>query len=385
MAKSQHDCLSRSMQEPIAEPAHGPFQAARTAARRNPFRKAPGPAKAAKVVMASLAAAGMIGLTGAMPALAQPADGPRTAPRLSLSKQASLSSARPGQRFRYVLRVRNVGMVPAYRVKLTDHVPAGLKVTKVRGPRCRTGGKASDVTCSWRQVAYRRSVTVRIDVQVSPTAKSGSRLRNRAVLTHPDGRKVATHTLRIIPAKSTRSESAAPKSDPDKPAPNKPESDQPAADKPAADKPASEKPGTDRPDSQKPRPHKPLTNGSEAHNPKAHKPAADRPAGHKPAGRKPAADRPAKHKPAGHKPAGHKPAGHKPAGHKPAGHKPDHPRSPASPKQPARDAEQLPQTGMPMAAPVGTGLALLLVGGIACWRARRSQPASPSPQTDEPA
>lgn len=334
MAKSQHDCLSRSMQEPIEETrTHGRFQAARTAARRIPFRKAPAPARAAKAVMASVAAAGIIGWTGTLPVLAQPADGPRTVPRLALHKQASLSSARPGQRFGYVLQVRNVGLVPAYRVKLADHMPAGLKVTKVRGPGCRTGGKTVNVTCRWRQVAYQHSVTVRIDVQVSPTAKGGSRLRNRAVLSHPDGRKVATHTVRIVPAKSARSESAAPKSDPDKPAP----------DKPASDKPASDK--------------------SQTRKPSAHKPHANESAGHKPHTSKSSA--------------------HTPAVDRPARHKPGHPNRPA-PHKPIRDAEQLPQTGMPLTAQVSTGLALLLVGGIVCWRARRSQAESPPPQTDEP-
>ncbi|MFI0451471.1 hypothetical protein [Actinomadura sp. 6N118] len=319
MAKSQHDCLSRSMQEPMEETrTHRRFQAARMAARRIPFKKASSPARAAKAVMASVAAAGIIGWTGTLPVLAQPTDGPPTVSRLALHKQASLSSARPGQRFGYVVQVRNVGMVPAYRAKLTDHMPAGLKVTKVRGPGCRTGRKTVNVTCRWQQVAYRHSVTVRIDVQVSPTVKGGSRLRNRAVLTHPDGRKVATHTMRIVPAKSARSESTAPKSDPDKPAPDK----------------------------------------SLTHKPSAHKSHAKESVAHKPATHKSAADRS-------------------------AGHKPGHPNRPTSHKS-TRNVEQLPKTGMPLTAQVSTGLALLLAGGIVCWRARRSQLESPLPQTDEP-
>ncbi|MFG2005015.1 hypothetical protein ACGFNU_38310 [Spirillospora sp. NPDC048911] len=258
MAKSKHHSSSKLMQGPTGEPETPGerCQIVCKAARRIATSRAAG----ARMMLAGVAAVWVVGAAGTLPASAQPADGPPTLPRLSMQKQASLSSARPGQRFSYVLRVRNVGLVPAYGVKLADHMPAGLNVTKVRGPGCR--GKATAVSCRWKQIGYRRSISVRVAVRVSPSAKGSGRLRNRAVLTYLGGRKAASHTLRLLPLKPAPPKLAAPNNDPQKPAVHKP-----AAHKPAAHKPVA---------------HKPVAHRPAAHKPLAHKPAAHEPAPHRP-------------------------------------------------------------------------------------------------------
>lgn len=108
------------------------------------------------------------------------ADGPATPPRLRLSKRLVTTHPLPGARLTYTFTVRNVGLVPAYQVVLSDFMPSGLTATSVTGRGCRV--VVGQVRCRWARVPYRRQITVSLTARLSHTAKPGATLANTATL-----------------------------------------------------------------------------------------------------------------------------------------------------------------------------------------------------------
>lgn len=156
--------------------------------------------------MAAMFTAAML-TCGPAIAATPPADGPPTPPRLALSKKTPTPKARPKGTAAFTITVRNVGMVPAFGVRLSDAMPKGLKLTSVKGRGCRA--QAGRVVCRWRSVPYRSSRTVAVRARVDASARPGRHLVNTAVLRYAHRRAAARavvvvdrpkHPLRSHPA-----------------------------------------------------------------------------------------------------------------------------------------------------------------------------------------
>ncbi|MGK5552457.1 hypothetical protein ACSNOI_12665 [Actinomadura kijaniata] len=135
-----------------------------------------------RAATASLVSAATLFALPAAASAAAPADGAPTPPRLKVSKRVSDRTPLPGQRITYTVVIRNVGLVPAYNVRLTDHLPAGVSATGARARGCRAAKAV--VRCRWAHLRYRGSLTVAIAAVVDKKARPGKRLTNTAVLTY---------------------------------------------------------------------------------------------------------------------------------------------------------------------------------------------------------
>ncbi|MQY03674.1 DUF11 domain-containing protein [Actinomadura macrotermitis] len=151
--------------------------------------------RAARRSAAALAGVAVFTFGGVPAWAAVPADGPPTPPRLTLTKHASKAKVRPNEKVGYTLTVRNVGMVPAFNVRLTDRLPAGLEV--VTAPRgC--AKSAAQVSCHWRSVAYRKSITLHLTAKVKADTKPQRKLTNKARLSYAGHTASASAAIEVL-------------------------------------------------------------------------------------------------------------------------------------------------------------------------------------------
>lgn len=116
-------------------------------------------------------------------------------PRIVLNKGANKGTARPGQRVKYRIRVRNTGNAIARQTNVCDVLPAALRLARAPGSR-RVSARRVCWTTNLRP-GDRQTFTV--VARVKPSAKQGSK-RNRATAkTRGTPRRTAAARVRVTP------------------------------------------------------------------------------------------------------------------------------------------------------------------------------------------
>ena len=129
------------------------------------------------------------------PQASQPAN-----PRLILDKRATRQRLRAGDHVRFRLRVRNTGRATARRVRVCDHLPAGLTYTGARGARIQ--GRRACFTL--RKLSTHRSRTFIVDARTKRTPRS-RRICNLATRAAQGVRlRSARACVRVLPSRQRR-------------------------------------------------------------------------------------------------------------------------------------------------------------------------------------